>query len=158
MNRRTATKNTHGCSSKLSGNSRSERKLTNRRNARWWWYRRRNFCRALVPNATCPAAPATALLGGSWTALVRLRFLAPTPTSPRAPPLLRQSALLLGFVLALSTDRRSIAPTPIPTPPPTEAGSLPSSRFRVTVMPHQNEGEARAEAAPLQRTRASLCA
>lgn len=91
-------------------------------------------------------------------AFARLRFPAPTPMPSRAPtpaPLLpRQSALLLGFVAASAADKRFVEPTPAPI---TARSSLPSSRFRVTVIPRQKDGEARAEAAPLQRTRASLC-
>lgn len=132
----------------------SNGKLTNRRNATWWWYRRRN-CLALGPNGACPTPPATVLLAAlSPPAFVRPRFPAPTPTSRRAPPpaplLARQSALLLGCVVALAADARFVAPI-------TAGSSLPSSRFRVIVIPRQNGGAASAEATPLQRTRASLC-
>ena len=134
--------------------------LTNLRKATWWWYRRRNRL-ALAPDAVCPATPATALPGATPAASVRLRFAAPTATSPsppppRAPLLARQSALLLGFVVALAADSRfEAAPTTAPVLP---GSSPPSSRFRVTVMPRQKVAEERADAAPLQRTRASLCA
>lgn len=72
--------------------------------------------------------------------------------APAPALLLRQSALLLGFVVALAAGTRFVAPAPAPT----KAGSLPSSRCRVTVMPRQKEGDERAASALLQRARASL--